>query len=420
MSLFQQTLAQMEDASDLLGLTDNARTILEHPERSLFVSIPVRMDDGRIEVFEGYRVQHSTIRGPAKGGVRFAPNVDLDEVKALAAWMSIKCSVVNIPLGGGKGGVTVDSKKLSLGEQERLMRGYVRAIAPIIGPKKDVPAPDMYTNAQMMAWAADEFSVLEGQNTLGVFTGKPVEVGGSLGRISATAQGGVYVLNEYLEQTGGQVQTAAIQGYGNAGYYAAKILHAQGVKILAVSDSQGGIYNENGLDPEKVLELKQEQGSVTKMEEVTVLSNEDLLALPADVLFLAARENEVRHDNVNRIQTKLIVELANGPVTPEADKVLAERGAVILPDILANAGGVVVSYFELLQNESNAYWSAEEVQGKLQPIMTDALKAVLENQQRCYSHAEDDETCEKITLRQAAFILALRRLEAAMRLRGRI
>ena len=432
MSLFQQTLQQMEDAANLVGLTNDARAILEHPERILLVSVPVKMDDGNIRVFEGYRVQHSTIRGPAKGGIRFAPEVDIEEVKALAAWMSIKCAVVNIPLGGGKGGVTVNTKDLSQSELENLTRSYVRAIAPIIGPKKDVPAPDMYTTPQIMAWAMDEFSTLQGQNTLGVFTGKPVEVGGSLGRGAATAQGGVYVLNEYLKARSQSVKTAVVQGYGNAGYHAARILHAQGIKILAVSDSRGGIFSEAGIDPKKAFEAKQREG-LQSLEGVSVLTNADLLSLPCDVLVLAARENEVTKENADDIQGKIILELANGPITPDADNVLGQKGIIILPDILANAGGVTVSYFELVQNETNFYWTEEEIQTRLKNIMEKSLHEILDVQSHCYSsqdatisgqkkidEMQEGESCQRITLRQAAFILALSRIERAMKLRGKI
>jgi glutamate dehydrogenase/leucine dehydrogenase len=422
----------MEDAASLLNLTTNAKKIIEHPEKILHVSIPVEMDSGEIRVFDGYRVQHSTIRGPAKGGIRFAPEVDIDEVKALAAWMSIKCAVVNIPLGGGKGGITVNTKDLSERELEHLSRGYIRAIAPIIGPKKDVPAPDMYTNPKIMAWFADEFSLLQGENTLGVVTGKPLEVGGSIGRSSATAQGGVYVWNGYAQKMSIPSKTAVIQGFGNAGYHSARILQQQGVSILAVSDSQGGIFNENGLDIEVVYRAKREHGSVQSYSKAKKIKNEELLSLPCDVLFLAARENEVHQNNVHSLQAKYVVELANGPITPEADAILSQKNVVVLPDILANAGGVTVSYFELVQNESNFYWKKEEVQERLKNIMESALLDILDTQKRCYSHEElnsrgeyiknasHPKMCHRITLRQAAFIRALQKLEGAMKLRGKI
>ncbi len=422
MSLFEQTLQQMETAANLMGLTDDARRILEHPEKILQVSIPVRMDDGSIRVFEGYRVQHSTIRGPAKGGIRYANQVDLDEVKALAAWMTIKCAVVGIPLGGGKGGVKVTAKDLSQAELERLTRGYIKAIAPIIGPKKDVPAPDMYTNPQIMAWAADEFSQLQGENTLGVVTGKPLAVGGSIGRDSATAQGSIYVFEKYLATTGLKVKTAVVQGFGNAGSFLAQFLVEKGITVLGVSDSNGGIYNEKGVDVAQVKEVKTQSGSVQNYTDALKVSNEDLLAMPCDVLFLAAKENEVRHDNAESIKAKLIVELANGPTTIEADRILASKKINVIPDILANAGGVVVSYFELVQNEANFYWSKDEVQTRLKEIMETALDGVFEAQQRCNNLTKDSEdtACENVTLRQAAFMCALEKIEAAMRFRGKI
>jgi len=415
MSLFQNTLDQIADAAEIINLSSNAKAILDAPERMLQVSVPVRMDDGTVKVFGGFRVQHSTIRGPAKGGLRFAPNVDLDEVKALATWMSIKCAVVNIPLGGGKGGVTVDSKKLSDGEKERLSRNFIEAIAPIIGPQKDVPAPDMYTDPQIMAYMADEFSRLQGVNTLGVITGKPLEFGGSLGRGSATAQGGIYVLNAYLKHAGKQVDTAVVQGFGNAGATAARLLTEQGIKVIAISDSRGGVYNEAGIDINTAHEHKRKTGSLKDLAGCSNITNAELLKTPCCVLFLAAKENEICDEHhcslpPTNVKTNLIVELANGPITPAADKVLHEKGVTILPDILANAGGVTVSYFEQVQNNINFYWSLEEVETKLKAIMEKALKDVLHLQTM---H-------DGISLRQAAFAIALQRLEATLKARGRI
>lgn len=417
MSLFKQALAQIDEAARLMALPADARAILESPERMLSVSVPVRMDDGSLRVFEGYRVQHSTVRGPAKGGIRYAEEVDLDEVKALAAWMSMKCAVVNIPLGGGKGGVKVNSKTLSAGELERLTRAYTRAIAPIIGPKKDVPAPDMYTNSQTMAWIADEFSILRGENTLGVVTGKPLAVGGSFGRDAATAKGGMYVFDKYLEHTGAKVKTAVVQGFGNAGYFAAKLLTQKGIRVIAVSDSKGGVFKPEGLDIEAVNRCKQQSGSVVEYTDAQRISNQEVLALACDVLFLAARESEVTADNAGAIAAGLIVELANGPITPEADVLLASKQIAVIPDILANAGGVTVSYFELLQNEANYYWSATEVQEKLQAVMEAALEHVISTRDK-YS-AQSSASGKVITLRQAAGISALERIAAALHFRGR-
>ncbi|QQS59724.1 Glu/Leu/Phe/Val dehydrogenase [Candidatus Peregrinibacteria bacterium] len=426
MSLFRNMLAQMEEAGNLLELTADAKVILENPERILFVSIPVRMDSGEIQVFEGYRVQHSTIRGPAKGGVRYSKDLNLEEVKALAAWMSIKTSVVNIPLGGGKGGVKVDTSHLSDAELERLTRGYVQAIAPIIGPRKDVPAPDMYTNQRIMGWMADEFSRLQGETTFGVVTGKPLEIGGSVGRDAATAQGGIYILERYLEKVGREVQTAVVQGFGNVGGHMARLLHEKGIRVLAVSDVGGGVFSEKGIDiPGAYCALK-EHGTVSKMAGGKQISNEELLSLSCDLLVLAALENQVRSDNVDAVCAQMIMELANGPITPEADKILAKRRIPVIPDILANAGGVTVSYFELVQNESNLYWSLNKVHRRLKIIMNNALDEVLENQRLC---EESSEKLKKkiasgegypVTLRQSAFVTALKRIERAMKFRGRI
>ena len=419
-SLFENTLRQMADAAQLLGLCENAQLILERPERVLLVSIPVRMDNGKIRVFTGYRVQHSTVRGPAKGGVRFAPDVNLDEVEALAAWMSVKCAVVNIPLGGGKGGVDVAPRELSAGERERLMRGYVRAIAPLIGPTRDVPAPDMGTGEAEMAWAADEFSALAGEAAPGAFTGKPVAFGGSAGRSAATAMGGVLVLQEFLRLQKKSAKTVVIHGFGNAGANAARILHEDGWKVVAASDSRGGVSAKNGLDIPALLQHKQETGQLAGFAGGQQISEKELLEANADVLILAAKENIITAQNAAGVCAPLIVELANGPITPEADAELTKKGTVILPDILANAGGVTVSYFELVQNLANAVWSAEHVHTELEKVMKGALADVLKTQKNCYSREEHNTTCERLTLRQSAFILALSRIEKAMEVRGRV
>ncbi|MCT4592227.1 MAG: Glu/Leu/Phe/Val dehydrogenase [Candidatus Gracilibacteria bacterium] len=411
MSLFQNTLKQIEKASRAMRLSDDAKEIISAPERMLEVSIPVRMDNGKIKVFQGFRVQHSTLRGPAKGGVRFHYETDMEEVKALATWMSIKCSVVNIPLGGGKGGITCNPKELSPAELERLTRGFVEAISPIIGPDKDVPAPDVNTNPQIMAWFADEFSKLKGVNQLGVVTGKPIEVGGSLGRGQATAQGGVYVLNKYCEteEIDQKKLKVIIQGFGNAGNNAAQILKAQGFEIVGVSDSKGGIYSESGLNVDEIMKIKNETGSVQNTPNVEKCTNEELIEKNCDILILAALENQVHKDNANNIKAKIILELANGPITPEADEILCEKGVEVIPDILANAGGVTVSYFEMVQNAMNYYWTEEEVQAKLKTIMEQSLEDVLREKNRC-----------KCDMRTGAFISAIARIEKALSLRGRI
>lgn len=415
MSLYENTLAQMEEAANIINLSKNVRNVLRKPERILHVSIPVKMDSGETEVFEGYRVQHSTLRGPAKGGIRYHWDVDLDEVKALAMWMSIKCAVVDIPLGGGKGGVICNPKELSQQELERLTRGYVQAIRPIIGPERDVPAPDVYTNARVMSWFADEYSTLQGYNSLGVVTGKPLEFGGSKGRETATAQGGAYVITKFCDVKGAcpVKMRVAIQGFGNAGSHMAKILHKMGpdrIEIVAVSDSSGGIYSENGLDAEKLEQVKREHRTVQKYPDAKTITNEELLGLKeCDVLVLAAFENQITAENVASVHAPIILELANGPITPEADKVLAEKGTHVIPDILANAGGVTVSYFEQVQNNMNYYWDEKMVQERLKCTMEEALLKVVET--------EKQYGC---TMRQAAFITALNRLEETLVFRGKI
>jgi glutamate dehydrogenase/leucine dehydrogenase len=411
MSLFQNTLDQINEAVKLGNISPEAQNYLSNPERILTVSIPVRMDNGSLKIFEGYRVQHSTLRGPAKGGIRYHQDTDLDEVKALATWMSIKCSVVAIPLGGGKGGITCNPKEMSPQELEKLTRGFVQGIRPIIGPQKDVPAPDVNTNPQIMSWFVDEYSRLTGVNCPGVITGKPLEIGGSEGRGAATAQGGVYVLLKYLENNNESPQgkRVAIQGFGNAGQHMARLLEEQGLRIIAVSDSKGGIFNEKGLNAAEVIKIKEEKGAVQEANNAKSLTNQEILELDTDILVLAALENQVHQDNAQKIQAKLIVELANGPTTPEADQILKSRNIEILPDILANAGGVTVSYFEMVQNGQNYYWSQEEVQQKLRPIMENALQEILKTQEQYGG-----------TLRNAAFITALKRLEKTLALRGHI
>ncbi len=414
MSLFENTIRQMRQAAQIMNLDPNVEEILSTPHRILEVSVPVKMDNGSIRVFKGFRVQHNNARGPYKGGIRFHPQVDMEEVKALATWMTMKCSVVGIPLGGGKGGVIVDPRELSERELEKLSRSYIRAIAPAIGPKKDVPAPDVYTNPQIMAWMADEFSKLHHHNVLGVLTGKPLEVGGSAGRGDSTSQGGIYVLEEMcsdynLPPEGTKV---VVQGFGNAGANVAKMLHERGFKVISVSDSRGGLYSEEGINPDAAHSCKLDKGSVVECTasgggNCKVITNEELLELDCDVLFLSAMENQITVENADKIKARVIIELANGPVTPEADEILEKKGTLVVPDILANAGGVTVSYFELVQNEANFYWTNEEVQEKLKKIMVESWKNV-ESISKKYN----------CTLRQAAFIAALKRLEDTIKLRG--
>src|SRR3989338_6601928 len=361
MSLFENTIAQMRKAAQLMKLDPHIETHLSHPQRIFEVSLPIHMDNGAVQIFRGFRIQHNNARGPYKGGIRFHPQVDMEEVKALAMWMTVKCAVVGIPLGGAKGGVVVDPKELSERELEALSRGYIRAVEPIVGPEKDIPAPDVYTNPQIMAWMADEFSTIHGRNRLGVVTGKPLELGGSEGRGEATSQGGVYVLLEAL--TGLNMKPSetrvAIQGFGNAGANVAHLLEEQGFKIVGVSDSKGALYCPGGIHPKEAIACKREKGhvgecfvagieydatqSLAEGAACHMVTNEELLESDCDVLVLSALENQVTKNNADKIKAKVILELANGPTTPEADEILKEKGVIVLPDILANAGGVTVS-----------------------------------------------------------------------------
>ncbi|MEA3272965.1 MAG: Glu/Leu/Phe/Val dehydrogenase [Patescibacteria group bacterium] len=407
MSIYTNAQKILEASAKIAGLNPAILEILKKPKRIIQVSFPVKMDDGSARVFKGYRVQHNNTLGPHKGGLRYHEATDLDEVKSLALWMTIKCAAVGIPLGGGKGGITVNPKELSESEKEKLTRAFVRAIADCIGPDKDIPAPDMGTNAQMMGWFADEYSKIVGKPSPAVITGKPVEVGGSLGRDTATAQGGFYILKEMVTwQRGCQVETLpkiVVQGFGNAGWHIARLCHEAGYKIIAVSDSRGGILNENGLNPNEVLEHKKITGSVVGFAGAGNMSNEDLLELECDVLIPSALENVITDLNAQNIKAKIILELANGPTRPEADKILFEKGIKIVPDVLANAGGVVVSYFEWLQNKADKKWSAEQVQEKLKPIMLNSFRAILEIQ-----------NTKQTDMRTAAYVVALKRLEETM------
>lgn len=378
------------------------------PKREIHFYVPVNMDDGSTKIFEAYRVQYDDSRGPNKGGIRFHPATDINEVKALAFWMTFKCATVGIPLGGGKGGVTVDPKRLSERELEQLSRGFIRGLRADIGPDKDVPAPDVYTNPKIMAWMLDEYETLHGRHLPGVITGKPLPVGGSAGRGYSTAQGGVYVTLELAKKMKlKKGATVVIQGFGNAGSYMAKILTKKGYKIIGVSDSRGGIVNPKGLDPVAVEKHKASTGSVQNFAGAKNVTNAQVLTTPCDILVPAALENVITADNAGKIKAKAIVELANGPTTPEADEKLYKKGIILVPDILANAGGVTVSYFEQVQNAYNYYWSEQEVLAKLEPIMVDSFNAVWANTVKY--------NCD---LRTAAYIHAARRIEQAMLARG--
>ncbi len=422
-SLFENTLKQINASAALINLDKDILAVLSVPQRQVELSLPVRMDDGTLQIFKGFRIQHNNAPGPYKGGFRYHQQVDLEEVKALSAWMTMKCSVVGIPLGGAKGGVIVDPKKLSKAELERLTRKYAEMVAPVVGPDRDVPAPDVNTTAEMMDWFADEYSKLVGKDAKGVVTGKSLEHGGSKGRNNATAQGGIYILEEYVKQNGLNPKEikVVIQGFGNAGGIAAHLLAEMGYEIIGASDSQGGIVCTHGINPSDLMSCKIENESVVNcgvhVSEISGIdgqsckkvSNEELLELECDILVLAALENQITEKNADKIKAKFILELANGPVTPEADAILAKRGIPVIPDILANAGGVTVSYFEMLQNASNEYWTEEQVNEKLKGIMVNAWSEVSGNAKQ-YS----------CTLREAAFITALKRLETKIREKGQV
>jgi len=416
MSQYEQCLNQLDKTckiinrnEELANLTYKESEILKHPQRITEVAIPVKMDNGCLRVFTGYRVQHSNVRGPFKGGIRFHPKVNLDEVKSLAFWMTIKCAAVNIPFGGAKGGITVNPKELSQNELEKLTRSYVRTISNIVGPDKDIPAPDVYTNPQIMAWFMDEFSRIQGKNVPGVITGKPVSIGGSLGRDTATAQGGFYTLEETLRKISINKDniTIAVQGFGNAGYNFAKIAHNAGYKVVAVSDSKGGIYNEQGLDIEEVIIHKKNKGSVIDLPMSNNISNEEILELPVTILVPAAMENVITKDNADKIKAKVILEIANGPIALEASETLTKKDILIIPDVLANAGGVIVSYFEWVQNIRHYYWEADKVQARLKEKITQATNLIWETKEKY-----------KVDMRLAAYIVAVERLREALRVRG--
>ena len=401
---------QLDEAASVLGLDSASHQMLRQPQRELHVSLPVRMDDGTTRIFSGYRVQYNDARGPAKGGLRFHPDETIDTVRALAAWMTWKTAVVDVPLGGGKGGVVCNPKELSSGELERLSRAFVRQIDRIIGPNKDVPAPDVYTNPQIMAWMVDELSTMRGYNEFGSITGKPLPLGGSAGRGDATARGGMYTIREAASALGITLAggTAAIQGYGNAGSFAHKLAEELlGLRVVAVSDSRGGVSSNKGLDVDEVLGHKQATGSVADLPGTTPISNEGLLELDVDVLIPAALENVITEANADSIRAPIVAELANGPTTPSADKILHDKGVYVIPDFLCNAGGVTVSYFEMVQNSYGYYWSEDMVHERLDTKMTNAFQEV-------YATAKE----YGVNNRVAAYLLAVSRVAEAMRLRG--
>ncbi len=406
---YAMAVQQFEAAADKLGLTEDLREILRKPKRELIVNFPVRLDNGHIKTFTGYRVQHNVTRGPAKGGIRYSPEVTLDEVRALAMWMTWKCAVVGIPYGGAKGGVICDPKEMASGELERLTRRYATEISLVIGPHSDIPAPDINTNPQVMAWIMDTYSMHHGFSIPAVVTGKPISIGGSEGRNDATATGVLFVTRRAAQRFDMPLQGArvSIQGFGNAGAIAARLFHQEGCRIVAVSDSRGGIYNESGLDPAAVLRYKQEHGSVVGFPQAMALRSAEVLEVPCDVLIPAATEGVINATNAERVQARIITEAANGPTTPEADAILYKRGSIVVPDILANSGGVTVSYFEWVQDLQSFFWGTEEILQRLEVIMYRAFDAVAE-------HA-DRYQCD---MRLAANMLAISRVAEATQVRG--
>jgi glutamate dehydrogenase (NAD(P)+) len=410
---YEMFKTQVRLAGEKLGLSPDLLSIIETPERVLEVSIPVRMDDGHIEVFKGYRVQHSSVRGPCKGGIRYHPAVTVDEVKALAGWMTLKCAVVDIPFGGGKGGIVCDPMKLSEGELERLTRRYTAMILPLIGPNRDIPAPDVNTNAKIMNWFMDTATALRGEPMYAIVTGKDVAVGGARGRREATGRGVMIITQEVLARLGKKLEgiTVAVQGFGNVGSVAALLLHEAGAKVVGVADISGGLYNPNGLNIPELMEYvarspKRLIAGYTAPG-VSPIPADEVLTLDVDVLIPAALEGQITERNAKRIKAKVIVEGANGPTTPEADVILEERGRIVVPDILANAGGVVVSYFEWVQNLQYFYWDEAETNARLAQIMRRAFQDV-------WTMAQE----KKVSLRIAAQMLALSRVAEAIRLRG--
>jgi len=408
---YENMLSVLESAAGLLGLEKNDYEVLKYPERILQVSIPIEMDDGDVHVFEGFRIQHSSLRGPCKGGIRYHQDVDMDEVKALAAWMTFKCAVVNIPYGGAKGGVKVDPAKLSKNELKRLTRRYIASIMPIIGPERDIPAPDVNTNPEIMGWVMDTYSMMKGFAVPGVVTGKPIEIGGSLGRLEATGRGVLLITQELIKHMGLHPKklSVAIQGMGNVGGTAARMLYEEGFKVVAVSDITGGIRAEDGLDVPAVQEYMYQGGALNRYEApgVIKLANNDILTSECDILIPAAMENQLTVANAEYVKAKIIIEGANGPTSIEADEIFNKKGIIVVPDILANAGGVVVSYFEWVQNLESFMWDLEEVNTNLKKIMTKAFKEVADTTEK-----------NNTTMRMGAYMVAIKRLVSANKIRG--
>ncbi|MGF3103478.1 Glu/Leu/Phe/Val family dehydrogenase [Rossellomorea sp. DUT-2] len=395
-------------ALDKLGYSEEVYELLKEPVRMLTVKIPVRMDDGKVKVFTGYRAQHNDAVGPTKGGIRFHPNVTEKEVKALSIWMSLKCGIVDLPYGGGKGGIICDPRDMSFRELERLSRGYVRAISQIVGPSKDIPAPDVFTNSQIMAWMMDEYSRIDEYNSPGFITGKPLVLGGSHGRETATAKGVTICIHEAAKKKGIKLKGArvVVQGFGNAGSFLAKFMHDAGAKVIGISDAYGGLHDKDGLDIDYLLDRRDSFGTVTKLFNNTI-TNEELLELDCDILVPAAIENQITEKNAHNIRASIVVEAANGPTTLEATKILTERGILLVPDVLASSGGVTVSYFEWVQNNQGYYWSEEEVEEKLEKILVSSFNNVYETSQS-----------RRVDMRLAAYMVGVRKMAEACRFRG--
>jgi len=406
---WEVALKQFAQAAEFLSLKRGIRDLLSHPKRELTVNFPVRRGDGSVQVFTGYRVHHSTVLGPTKGGIRYAPDVTLNDVRALAMWMSWKCAVVGLPYGGAKGGVVCDPKEMSQTELEQLTRRYTTEIALLIGPESDIPAPDMGTTPQVMAWIMDTYSMHRGYSVPAVVTGKPISIGGSQGRVEATGRGCMLTAREAARHLGMSLAGArvAVQGYGNVGSVAAQLMHGLGCRIIAASDSRGGVYNEQGLDPDDLVRHKQQTGSVAGYRGADAVTNDELLELPCEILVPSALEGQITGENAPRIKTKLIVEGANGPMTPEADEVMKERKVLVIPDILANAGGVVVSYFEWVQDLQSFFWTEEEINERLERIMVRSFREVLGYSQE-----------KKVDMRMAALLRAVTRVSEALHTRG--
>ncbi|WP_044640262.1 Glu/Leu/Phe/Val family dehydrogenase [Risungbinella massiliensis] len=402
------TQTVIQEALEKLGYPEPVYELLKEPLRLLTVRIPIKMDDGSVQVFTGYRAQHNDAVGPTKGGVRFHPDVTESEVKALSIWMSLKCGIVDLPYGGGKGGIICDPRKMSFGELERLSRGYVRAISQLVGPTKDVPAPDVFTNSQIMAWMMDEYSRIREFDSPGFITGKPIVLGGSRGRDTATAKGVTIMIEEAAKKRGFDIQGArvVVQGFGNAGSYLAKFMHDMGAKVIGISDALGALHDPNGLDIEYLLEKRDSFGTVTNLFQNTI-SNQELLELDCDILVPAAVENQITRENADRIRASAVVEAANGPTTLEATKILHDRGILIVPDVLASAGGVTVSYFEWVQNNQGFYWTEEEVETRLRDIMVQGFANV-------YNTAQ----ANGVDMRLAAYMVGVRKMAEASRFRG--